>query len=71
MRSLPGLKSARVEPNAAELELLPDVKLAALIESLNENVELRKFALVEPSLESIFIQIVGDAGAARPAGEAA
>jgi ABC-2 type transport system ATP-binding protein len=66
MRSLPGVKSARIEPNAAELELSPDVKLAALIASLNQRVELRKFALVEPSLESIFIQIVGDNGAGRP-----
>jgi|WetSurMetagenome_2_1015567.scaffolds.fasta_scaffold179583_2 ABC-2 type transport system ATP-binding protein len=60
MKSLPGVKTARVDANAAELELTPDAKIPALITAMNGKVELRKFALVEPSLESIFIQIVGE-----------
>jgi ABC-2 type transport system ATP-binding protein len=71
MRSLPGVKSARIDSNAAELELLPDAKLAGLIAAVNEKVQIQKIALVEPSLESIFIQIVGEVPPAPTTQEAA
>jgi ABC-2 type transport system ATP-binding protein len=70
MRSLPGVKNATIDANAAELELSPEAKITPLVASLNGKVELRKFALVEPSLESIFIRIVGEPLPAAPVKEA-
>jgi ABC-2 type transport system ATP-binding protein len=59
LRSLPGVKTANVYQNYAELEL-EDISLAGqLVRGLDEKIQLRKFEVVEPSLNSIFIGVVG------------
>jgi ABC-2 type transport system ATP-binding protein len=60
MENLPGVQRAILFGNAAELELAPDVQLPNLLSALNAKVELRKFELLEPSLQSIFLRTVGD-----------
>jgi ABC-2 type transport system ATP-binding protein len=64
MESLPGVRRAIMYENAAELDLAPGAKTQELLGAMNGRVELRKFELVEPSLQSIFIQIVGGSPAA-------
>jgi len=59
MKSLPGVRQAILYENAAELELTPDAKTQPILAAMNGKVELRKFEIVEPSLQSIFLQVVG------------
>jgi ABC-2 type transport system ATP-binding protein len=59
LSSLPGVRRAILYQNAAELELLPEAKTQPLLSAMNSRIELRKFEILEPSLQSIFIQIVG------------
>jgi ABC-2 type transport system ATP-binding protein len=58
---------------SADVELAPNAEAEALLEALvREGVGLKRFEVVEPSLQSIFIAKVGDAGvAARSESEAA
>ncbi len=60
MSGLPGVRRAQVYGNAAELELESGAVIAPLIGAMNGRVEINKFELVEPSLQSIFIQTVGE-----------
>lgn len=65
--SLPGVRKANIFANAAELELDRDAVISQLVAAVNAKVDIRKFELVEPSLESIFLQVVeGDGTGARP-----
>jgi ABC-2 type transport system ATP-binding protein len=57
---LPGVQRIIRYENAAELELAPDARAGDLIARINEAVEIRKVELLEPSLHSIFIGLVGD-----------
>jgi len=66
MENLPGVQRAIMYENSAELELGPSVKPRELLPLLNAKVELRKFELLEPSLNSIFILVVGGAGESTP-----
>ncbi len=69
LRSLAGVRRAIVYANAAEIDLAPDVKVSSLIQAVNERLSLRKLELREPSLQSIFLQVVGgqvEAAEARP-----
>jgi ABC-2 type transport system ATP-binding protein len=59
MSSLPGVHRTIMYENAAELELEPGARMQQILSAMNGKVELRKFELLEPSLQSIFIQIVG------------
>jgi ABC-2 type transport system ATP-binding protein len=63
MSALPGVRRALLYGNSAELELDPEAKIPVLIGEMNGKVDISKFELVEPSLQSIFIQTVGDANA--------
>jgi ABC-2 type transport system ATP-binding protein len=67
MNELPGVRRALLYGNAAELDLEPGAKVQTLIGTMNGKIDITKFALVEPSLQSIFIQAVGDSNAAAPA----
>jgi ABC-2 type transport system ATP-binding protein len=58
MESLPGVRRAIIYGNAAELELNDDAQTQLLLSMLAARLDLRKFELLEPSLESIFIQLV-------------
>jgi ABC-2 type transport system ATP-binding protein len=57
---LPGVQRIIRYENAAELELGPGVRPGDLIPKINDAVEIRKVELLEPSLHSIFIRLVGD-----------
>ena len=59
LKTLPGLQSAIVYENAAELSLLPGTRAQELVRRINDSLELRKLEFKEPSLHSIFVQTVG------------
>lgn len=59
LRSLPGVKNAITYEHAAELELADGFSTQELLSLLLHRLDLRKFEVREPSLESIFIQTVG------------
>ena len=68
MSGLPGVRRAILYGNAAELELEADAPIQHLIGAMNGKVDLSKFELVEPSLQSIFLQTVGESNAASAPG---
>jgi ABC-2 type transport system ATP-binding protein len=70
LRTLPHVRQVLLYPNAAELELNDGVTTQELLPQLIDRIELRKFELLEPSLQSIFIQIVGGAGNSKVSPEA-
>lgn len=53
------VKRADVYQNYAELELLDIRKSRELLSSIDDRLNIRKFEIVEPSLNSIFINVVG------------
>jgi len=57
--ALPQVKKATVYENYAELQLNGDLASRELLFSINSKVEIRKFEYVEPSLNSIFLDVVG------------
>jgi len=57
---LPGVQRIIRYENAAELELTPGARPGDLIARINEGVEIRKVELLEPSLHSIFMRLVGN-----------
>jgi ABC-2 type transport system ATP-binding protein len=59
LKTLPGIRSADVYQNYAEIVLADMSRTSDLVTELNRNVDLRKFEIVEPSLTSIFIDVVG------------
>lgn len=70
MSGLPGVKRSMLYKNTAELELDDGQRGQDLLPHMMGRVELRKFEMVEPSLESIFIQVVNSqgSGSRKPAG---
>ena len=59
LKKLAGVKRADVYQNYAELELVDIKKSRDLLAKLDDRLDLRKFEIVEPSLNSIFINVVG------------
>lgn len=59
LKSLPIVKRADVYQNYAELELVDVTQSRELMARLDGRLNLRKFEMVEPSLQSIFINVVG------------
>jgi len=59
LSSLPFVKKATVYENYAELSLNGDVSSKEILSAVLPKIELRKFEFVEPSLNSIFLEIVG------------
>jgi ABC-2 type transport system ATP-binding protein len=57
--SLPFVKKATVYENYAELSLNGDVSAKEILTAVLPKIELRKFEFVEPSLNSIFLEVVG------------
>ncbi|MCX6142831.1 MAG: ATP-binding cassette domain-containing protein [Ignavibacteriales bacterium] len=53
------VKRADVYQNYAELELVDIHKSRELLSSIDDQLNIRKFEIVEPSLNSIFINVVG------------
>ncbi len=58
---LPGVRRSNVFQNSAELELEDGVVPQAILSYVIGRIDIRKFEVLEPSLNSIFIQIVGGA----------
>jgi ABC-2 type transport system ATP-binding protein len=59
LKSFNFIRRADVYQNYAELELTDISKSNELLANLNGKLSLRKFEIVEPSLNSIFINVVG------------
>jgi ABC-2 type transport system ATP-binding protein len=57
--ALPQVKNATVYENYAELQLNGIISSRELLSSISSKVEIRKFEFVEPSLNSIFLDVVG------------
>jgi ABC-2 type transport system ATP-binding protein len=68
LAGLPGVSSARVDTNVAELRLAPGSDAQAVLAAAVAKLRISHFEIAEPSLEEIFIERVG-AGtvASRPA----
>lgn len=59
LAQLPMVRRADVYQNYAEVELHDPAQSGSLLKQLDGKVSLRKFEVVEPSLHSIFINVVG------------
>jgi ABC-2 type transport system ATP-binding protein len=59
LESLPGVRTALLYQNSAELELDPGVPAGQVLSAVATRIDIRKFELQEPSLHSIFLRIVG------------
>ena len=59
LKSLTNVKRADVYQNYAELELTDPAGSRAILSQVGDKLNLRKFEIVEPSLNSIFINVVG------------
>ncbi len=67
LNTLPGVSRALIYSNSAELELSHDAKTQTILSAALGRLEVRKFELMEPSLQSIFLQVVGGAPAPQQA----
>jgi ABC-2 type transport system ATP-binding protein len=59
LQRLKGVRKSDIYQNYAELELEPRTTTNEIIEQVTPHVQLKKFELLEPSLNSIFIEAVG------------
>jgi hypothetical protein len=59
LKDIAYVKRADIYQNYAELELIDIAKSRELLSDLDGRLSLRKFEVVEPSLNSIFINVVG------------
>jgi ABC-2 type transport system ATP-binding protein len=67
LNTLPGVSRVQLYPNSAELELSHDAKTQVILSEAVGKLDVRKFEIVEPSLQSIFIQVVGGVQAPQSA----
>jgi ABC-2 type transport system ATP-binding protein len=59
LKKLPNVKKADIYQNYAELELHDIKKSGELLAKVGDKLDIRKFEIVEPSLQSIFVNVVG------------
>jgi ABC-2 type transport system ATP-binding protein len=59
LRTLPGVRSVDLTQHYAEIELDAAADTNAIIEAMLPHLELRHVSRIEPSLQSIFIDVVG------------
>ncbi|MFA6468326.1 MAG: ATP-binding cassette domain-containing protein [Bacteroidota bacterium] len=59
LSTLPFVKKATVYENYAELSLNGNISANEILQAVLPKIELRKFEFVEPSLNSIFLDVVG------------
>jgi ABC-type proline/glycine betaine transport system ATPase subunit len=57
--ALPNIKKAMVYENYAEVQLNGTISSKDLLPAISSKVEIRKFEFIEPSLNSIFLDVVG------------
>ena len=69
LKSLPLVRTADVYQNYAELELVDIGRSSEFFAEVNDRLQVRKFEIVEPSLNSIFINVVGGTGKMTEAAE--
>ena len=60
---LPGVASARVDTNRAELRLAPGADAQAVLSASVPRLRVLRFEVVAPSLEEVFLETVGSAAA--------
>lgn len=65
LKSLPFIRRADVYQNYAELELTDIEKSGEILSKLDNKLRVKKFEVMEPSLNSIFINVVGVPAAAE------
>ncbi|HPC84056.1 MAG TPA: ATP-binding cassette domain-containing protein [Thermoanaerobaculaceae bacterium] len=71
LTTLPGVARARLDTNAAELELRPGACTQELLAAAMERLRILRFEVAAPSLEQIFIDKVGGGTPSEPAAGAA
>ena len=59
LKELPFVQQATIYQNYAELLLKDSTPTREIISTISDKLDIRKFEYVEPSLNSIFIQVVG------------
>ena len=59
LTELPQVKKAVAYQNSAELELVDGVATRAILQACSERINIRKFEVLEPSLNAIFLNAVG------------
>jgi ABC-2 type transport system ATP-binding protein len=69
LKTLPLVRTADVYQNYAELELVDIGRSSEFFAEVNDRLQVRKFEIVEPSLNSIFINVVGGPGKMPEAAE--
>lgn len=57
--TVPGVRSAMVYQNSAELELEEHAGASGILPGIASRLDVRKFEVQEPSLHSIFLRVVG------------
>jgi ABC-2 type transport system ATP-binding protein len=62
--ALPGVAHAALDTNRAELRLAAGADPQAILAAAASRLTVKRFEIVEPSLEEIFIETVGEAGGA-------
>ena len=67
LAGLPGVAASRVDTNRAELRLAADADAQALLAAAVGRLRVRRFEVVAPSLEEVFLEAVGEAPAAEVA----
>ncbi len=65
LAGLPGVASARVDPNRAELRLAPGADAQAVLAAAVGRLRILRFEVVAPSLEEVFLEAVGGAAPRR------
>ncbi len=65
--SLPGVAGARVDTNRAEIALAPGADPQEVLAAAIGRLQIRRFEVVSPSLEEIFIEKVGESTLAEGA----
>lgn len=59
LRSIDHVKRAEVYPNEAELELSDPAQSQSILQAATARLRVKRFEILEPSLESIFVSAVG------------
>lgn len=67
LAGLPGVASARVDTNRAELRLAPAADAQAVLAAAVGRLRVLRFEVVAPSLEEVFLEAVGETPAAEVA----
>ena len=63
LAQVPGVASARVDTNLAELRLAPGADAQAILAAAVPRLRVLRFEVVAPSLEEVFLEAVGGVGA--------